>query len=87
MQTIPLKAGGSTPFSFNTTVGGVKVFGSVPYNIAANRYYLKLTDGQGSTVAYTPLIASPDGFDINLALSLRSGSLIYRESTNQFEAT
>ncbi len=83
---IPFKPDGKAPFTFQATVGGARVFGSVPYNLYANRYYLRLTDGQGNMVSYGPLIGSPDNFDINLALPFSPGTLIYRESINQFEA-
>lgn len=84
---IPFKPNGQAPFSFQATVGGVNLFATVPYNLYANRYYLKLADGQGNTVVYIPLIESPDDYDINLALPYVPGSLVYRASSRQFEAT
>ncbi|ELU6036683.1 hypothetical protein SCG61_001008 [Salmonella enterica] len=87
MVTIPFKPDGQTPFTFQATVGGMKVFGSVPYNLSANRYYVKLTNGQGAVIVYVPMIGSPDGYDINLALPCAPGTLVYRVSSNQFEAT
>lgn len=75
------------PFTFRTTVGGAQVFGTVPWNHYARRYYLQLKDGQNTIIAYVPLVASPDGYDINLALSLAPGKLVLRDSTQQFEAT
>lgn len=84
---IPFKPDGQTPFSFQAVVGGVKLFGSVPWNLYANRYYLKLTDATGATVVYAPMVESPEGFDINLALPCAPGTLVYRESSRQFEAT
>ncbi|EGT3137597.1 hypothetical protein NPF39_001039 [Salmonella enterica subsp. enterica serovar Uganda] len=84
---IPFKPDGKAPFTFQTTVGGARVFGTVPYNLYANRYYLQLTDGQGNVVTYVPLIGSPDNYDINLALPFAPGALVYRVSSNQFEAT
>ncbi|MGK0739948.1 hypothetical protein ACSFCX_00105 [Yokenella regensburgei] len=85
--TIPFKPDGKTPFSFQATVGGAKLFGTVPYNQYANRYYLRLTDGQGQVVWYVPLVGSPDDYDINLAHPYAPGALVYRVSSNQFEAT
>lgn len=84
---IPFKPDGKAPFYFQATVGGTRVFGTVPYNLYANRYYLKLTDGQGNAVSYVPMIGSPDNYDFNLALPLAPGKLVYRISSNQFEAT
>lgn len=87
MMTIPFRPDGLAPFSFQATVGGVMLFCTVPFSIYANRYYLKINDSAGSTVAYIPLIASPDNFDINLALSYAPGMLIYRGSSRQFEVS
>lgn len=84
---IPFKPNGQVPFSFQVTVGNVKLFGAVPFNLYANRYYLALSDGTGAITVYVPLISSPDNFDINLALPYSPGMLIYRESSRQFEAT
>lgn len=84
---IPFKPDGERPFSFQAVVGGTKLFASVPFNIYAKRYYLKLTNGTGATVVYVPLVSSPDFFDINLALPFAPGALIYRASSGQFEAT
>lgn len=86
MMTIPFKPNGKVPFTFQATVGGMKVFGSVPYNLYASRYYVKLTDGQGGVICYVPMVGSPDDYDINLALPCAPGTLVYRVSSNQFEA-
>ncbi|WP_237929981.1 hypothetical protein [Buttiauxella sp. S19-1] len=86
-QIIPFKPNGKVPFSFQVTVSGVQLFGTVPWNMYANRYYLKLTDSTGATVVYVPMIASAEFYDINLALPYAPGALIYRESSRQFEAT
>lgn len=75
------------PFSFTATVGSQTLFITVPYNLYSNRYYIQATDGNNSIVLYTPLVASPPGNDINLALPYAPGKLIYRESTNNFEVT
>lgn len=86
MEIFRFAPGADLPFSFKTTVGGEPVFGTVPYNLYAKRYYLKLSDSNNNLVVYTPLVGSPDDYDINLALPYRPGSLVYRASTNNFEA-
>lgn len=83
---IPYAPDGRTPFTFQATVGGRSVFGTVFYNHYANRPYLQLKDQTG-VIDYFPLVNSPDDFDINLAIVLPAGSLVYRRSTNSFEAT
>ncbi|MBP2171012.1 hypothetical protein J2125_004204 [Erwinia toletana] len=84
---IPFRPNDQLPFSFQATIGGVDLFASVPFNLYANRFYLKLVDGQGNTAVYLPLIDSPDDYDINLALPWAPGSLVYRASSRQFEVT
>lgn len=83
---IAFKPVSDEPFTFRVSVGGSQVFGSVPWNHYARRYYLQLKDGQNAVIAYVPLVASPDDYDINLALSLSPGKLVFRDSTQQFEA-
>lgn len=87
MITISFKPDGRTPFTFEATVGGVKIFGTVPFNLYSNRYYVKITDGQGNVICYVPMTGSPDDYDINLALPCAPGKLVFRVSSNQFEAT
>jgi hypothetical protein len=81
------KPNSTQPFSFRASVGGTTLTVAVPYNLYANRYYVKMVNGQGESQGYVPLVASPDDYDINLALGVGAGSLVYRASTNQFEAT
>jgi len=84
---IPFKPDGREPFQFTTQIGRHELFARVPFNLYANRYYLELKGSSGEVIVYTPLIASPDGYDINLALPFAPGKLIFRESTNQFEVS
>ncbi|MBJ9210657.1 hypothetical protein I5481_02105 [Citrobacter freundii] len=87
MTLIPFKPDGNQPFQFTARVGNYELFARVPFNLYANRYYLELKDSSGDVVVYCPLVASPDGYDINLALPCAPGKLIFRESTNQFEVS
>ncbi|OKP31366.1 hypothetical protein [Serratia fonticola] len=75
------------PFRFTASVGGQTLFITVLYNLYSNRYFVQATDDNNSVVLFTPMVASPPGSDINLALPYAPGTLIYRESTNNFEAT
>lgn len=84
---IPFKPPANKPFTFQATIGGTQLFGTVPFNLYANRFYLQLKDGKNQIVVYMPLIASPDTYDINLAIAFTPGKLIYRASSSQFEAS
>lgn len=70
---------------FTIAVSGGSLFVTVPYNIYAKRYYVKVTDGSNRVVTYAPMVGSPDGYDINLILPYAPRSLVYRESSNNFE--
>lgn len=72
-------------FKFTANIGGRIVFVSIPYNRYANRYYVRIRTDSNTISSFVPLVASPDGYDINLALPYAPGSLVYRESTNNFE--
>lgn len=85
MEIIPFKPNSKEPFSFQVVIGGVKLFGTVLWNLYANRYYIKLNDGTGETVVFVPLIESSESFDINLALPYAPGKLLYRGASRQFE--
>ena len=85
MQLTPFSPDGSAPFEFQASLGGNNYFVKVLYNNYANRYYVQGTDTQNNIAFFSPMTASPTGFDINLSIGF--GSLIYRLSTNSFEAT
>ncbi|MFP1463117.1 hypothetical protein ACLB1E_23505 [Escherichia coli] len=61
---IPFKPDGRGPFQFTARIGEYETFARVPFNLYANRYYLELKDSSGDVIVYTPLIASPDNYDI-----------------------
>lgn len=74
---IPFKPDGRGPFQFTARIGEYETFARVPFNLYANRYYLELKDSSGDVIVYMPLIASPDSYDINLALPCSPGKLVF----------
>lgn len=86
MQQIPFTPNGATPFSFTASIGGKTYFLRVLYNSYVNRYYVQATNTSNQVAFFTPMVASPEGYDINLALVIGRGSLVYKKSTNNFEA-
>lgn len=78
MTTLILfKPDGRGPFQFTARIGEYETFARVPFNLYANRYYLELKDSSGDVIVYMPLIASPDSYDINLALPCSPGKLVF----------
>ena len=57
------------------------------WNMAGQRWYLKVENGQGKTLLFRPLIGSPEGHDIDLIGSVSSAWLVYREDNQAFEVT
>jgi hypothetical protein len=83
IQFAPLPSG---PFTFPLTRQGRPYSGVVGWSLSGQRRYLSVSSAQGALVAATPLVGSPPGFDIDL-LSGRflPSTLVFRETTNQFE--
>jgi len=75
------------PFKFRARLNGADFFCTVFWNFYASRLYLKIDDASGRTRSFRPLIGSPVGTDINLALNLRPGKIVWREGVGQFEVT
>lgn len=86
MQTITFTPNSREVFTFTVEINGETFYASTPYNHYDNRYYVQLKNGNNEVVTYVPMIASPDGYDINLALAFAPGLLVYRASSNNFEA-
>lgn len=57
------------------------------WNMAGQRWYLKVEDSAENTLLFRPLIGSPRNYDINLIGSISSARLIFREDDQAFEVT
>ncbi len=56
------------------------------WNIAGQRWYLNITDNSGNRQLTIPVIASPDGFDINLLAGAFSKTrMVWRYEKGQIE--
>jgi len=76
----------SPPFQSNFTLDGQSYQGTVTWNIFGQRWYFTLTDSSGNIAWNGPLIGSPTGYDIPLALSVFTAStILYREDSGNFE--
>ena len=73
-------------FQFNPTLDGITYTAICTWNLYAPRYYISIYDNSGNLVVTNPLVASPDGFDINLVFGyFQTSTLVYRASSNNFE--
>lgn len=58
----------------------------IKWNIAAQRWYLNISDNTGSRLLTMPMVASPSGFDIDLTLGVFSYTkMVWRSRTGQIE--
>lgn len=57
------------------------------WNMAGQRWYLKVTEPRGEDKLFRPLIGSPQNYDINLISSISTSKLIYREDNGTLEVT
>lgn len=61
---------------------------AVKWNIAAQRWYLLITDNSGNTMLNTPAVGSTNGTGINLIAGVFSGTtMIWREQNGVIEVT
>lgn len=56
------------------------------WNIAAQRWYLNITDNSGNRKLTMPVVASPVGYDINLLVGAFSTTImVWRIASGQIE--
>lgn len=78
----------SPPFQSIVTLDGQPYTLQTRWNVAAQRWYVSLTDGSGNVTWYGAMIGSPLGYDIPLALGVFQTSVIlFRQDTGNFEVT
>lgn len=82
---IPYEQQQDEPFKFRARLNGADYFCTVLFNFFASRLYLQIEDASGRLRSFKPMIGSPVGYDINLALTLAPGKIVYRAGVNQFE--
>jgi hypothetical protein len=73
-------------FQFNSTLDGVNYVAICTWNLYGKRYYINIYNNNGTLIVSRPIIGSPDNYDINLVFGyFQTSTLIYRESSNNFE--
>lgn len=74
-----------TAFTFAAMLDGAQYNAVVTWNIFGLRWYLNLYSTQGALVYSTPVVESPDRFDISLLPASFTAVLVFRDSTKKFE--
>jgi Domain of unknown function (DUF6983) len=75
----------NTPFSFRATLDGTPYNVIVTWNIYGMRWYVNIYTTQGALIYATPLVESPDEYDISIVDGLFGSSLVYRDKAKRFE--
>lgn len=87
---IPFQPSNATtpPFQSTVTLDGAAYALTVTWNIAAQRWYVTLTDQNGNVTWCGAMVGSPLGADIVLAPGIFvSSTILYREDTGNIEVT
>jgi hypothetical protein len=84
-QYIDFQPNSISAFMFPALLDGTQYNAVITWNIFGLRWYLNLYTTQGGLVYSTPVVESPDGYDISLLPPSFIASLVFRLSTQQFE--
>lgn len=72
-------------FEFQADFDGDTYNVIVTWSIYGERYYVTIFDTSNVRVLTIPLIGSPNDYDISLTAGYFTSTLVYRESSRQFE--
>lgn len=72
-------------FEFQADFDGDTYNVIVTWSIYGERYYVTIFNTSNVRVLTIPLIGSPDDYDISLTAGYFTSTLVYRESSRQFE--
>ncbi|UGC97730.1 hypothetical protein PQD17_gp17 [Pantoea phage PdC23] len=71
--------------TFTPTLDGTVYNASVTWNIAAQRWYITITSGDGTRLITRPMVESPADRDINLLFGVFTSTLVWREINGVIE--
>lgn len=75
-------------FSFQPVLDGQTYTCIVTWNLFGQRWYINLYDVTNALIVCTPLIASPNDYDINLVGGyFTTSTMVFREANQQFEVS
>ena len=86
----------TTPFQFQAILNGATSLVNststnftvtLLWNVFGQRYYVLISDQNGTLILNTPLIASPSTMPISMTAGYFSTSIIYDEGAQQFTIT
>lgn len=87
-QNYPFTGNERESMVFTPVLDGSVYNCQIKWNIAAQRWYLLITDNSGNTILNTPMVGSVSDGGINLIYSVfTSTTMIWREKNGQIEVT
>ncbi len=87
MTTFPFTPQANANFNFQPTFDGQQYTVTCTWNLFGQRYYVNILTLNGQLIVSTPLIGSPDNFNISLTAGYFTSTLVYRVSTGNFEVS
>ena len=75
------------PFQFAPTLDGEVYNATATWNVFGQRWYLNIYSSSGDLILATPIVGSPQNYDISLVAGYFTSTLIYRQANNQFKVT
>jgi hypothetical protein len=84
-QIIPFNPSPAANFQFQATLDGSPYNVVCTFNAYAQRYYFSVYDLSGNLIVSRPVVASPSFFNTNLLAGYFTTSMIYRDSSQEFE--
>ena len=84
---VPFNFSPYTPFQFQCTLDAELYTVIVTWNLFSQRWYFTLYDSGQNVILLMPVISSAPGANQNLVAGYFTDTLVYRNSSNQFEIT
>jgi len=75
------------PFQFQATLDGVVYNVIVTWNTGGQRWYVNVYDQSNTLIFTLPMIGSPPAYDISLTAGYFTSTMIFRQTSQQFEIT
>lgn len=87
-QSYPFTGNEQESMAFTPVLDGTVYNCQIKWNLAAQRWYLLITDNSGNTILNTALVGSTVASSINLIYGVfTSTTMVWREKNGQIEVT
>lgn len=84
---IPFQPTSVAPFQFQAQLDNAQYTVTIPWNVYRAGWYISIATPSTSPVVFQALVASPDTYDISLTAGTFTSTIVFRESSGNFEVT